>query len=285
VRLAIFSKIGNDVPVPELCALLAEQGYHGVEWRTHPEGHVRPDHVLEDAKAAGAAARRHGLESLCLAGYCKTYEADQVEPQLAAAAEIGCPHVRVWPPAYRGNLPYQELFDGARRDLERIAGMARRHGVRAVLEIHYGNIAPSAGLMYRFVEGLDPRDIGLIYDPDNLTKEGHENWQMVLELIDPYLAYVQFRNSSSVPGPDPSSPAASRRWIRANADLEEGLIDWPAFLRVLRRLNYDGYLSNEDSRPVPLPARLAEDRDIIARLWREAGNGAAAAAPALARAG
>ncbi len=212
MKLAILAKIGNDMPVPELCALLAEQGYHGVEWRTHPEGHVRLDHVLADARATGAAARRHGLESLYLAGYCKTYEADQMEPQLAAAAEIGCPHVHVWPPANCRSLPYQELFAGARRDLERIAGMACRHGVRAVLESHYGTIAPSAGL-------------------------------------------------------------------------EEGLIDWPAFLRVLHWRAYDGYLSNEDSRPVPLPARLAEDRDIVARLWRESGNGAAAAAPALARAG
>ena len=95
---------------------------------------------------------------------------------------------------------------------------------------------------------------------------------MGLELIGPYLAYVQFKNTSWVPGPDPASPVAARRWIRANADLEEGLVDWPAFLRVLHRLGYDGFLSNEDGRPVALPDRLAEDRDVITRLWRAAAG-------------
>jgi sugar phosphate isomerase/epimerase len=280
MKLAIFSKIGNHLPAPELCSLLAVHGYHGLEWQTNPEGHVHPDRLLADARAVDAAGRQHGLESLCLAGYLHTFEADQIETQLAAAAEIGCPHVRIWAPAYRGSVQYQELFEGARRDLERIAGIARRNGVRAVLEIHHGTIVPSAGLAYRLVEGTDPRDVGLIYDPDNFIREGRENWQMGLELIGPYLAYAQFKNASWVPGPDPSSPVASRRWICANADQEEGLVDWPAFLRVLRRRDYDGYLSNEDGRPVPLPARLVEDRDVITRLWRGAGEAAPAAAAA-----
>jgi sugar phosphate isomerase/epimerase len=284
MKLAIYSKIGNHLPASELCALLAEQGYHGLEWQTNQEGNVHPDRVLADARAADAAARQHGLESLCLAGYLRTSDTEQIEPQLAAAAEIGCPHVRIWAPGYRGNVPYQELFEGAPRDLERIAGVARHRGVRAVLEIHHGTIVPSAGLAYRLVEGHDPRDVGLIYDPDNFIREGREHWQMGLELIGPYLAYVQFKNASWVPGPDPSSPVAARRWICANADLEEGLVDWPAFLRVLHRRNYDGYLSNEDGRPVPLPARLGEDRDVITRLWREAGE-PASAAPAAAPVG
>lgn len=269
MKLAIFSKIGNEVPVPRLCALLAEHGYSGVEWRVHPEGHVSQARVLEDVRAADDAARRHGLESICLAGYRKTFELEQIESELAAAAAIGCPHVRIWAPPYRGDVPYQELFDEARRDLERIASMARRHGVRAVLEIHFGTIAPGAGLMHRLVAGLDPRDVGLIYDPDNFNNEGHEHWQLGLELIGPYLAYVQFKNSAWVPGPDPSSPVASKRWTLANADLEEGLVDWPAFLRVLHQLAYDGYLSCEDGRPISLPAKLAEDGAIITRLWRE----------------
>ena len=47
---AIFSKIGNDLPAPELCALLAEQGYHTLEWQTSPEGHVHPDRLLPGAR-------------------------------------------------------------------------------------------------------------------------------------------------------------------------------------------------------------------------------------------
>jgi hypothetical protein len=104
MKLAIFSKIGNDLPAPQLCALLAELGYHDLEWQTNPEGRVHPDRLLPDTRAANAAACQHGLESLFLAGYLCISEADQIEPQLAAAAEIGCPHVRIWAPGYRGTV-------------------------------------------------------------------------------------------------------------------------------------------------------------------------------------
>ncbi len=274
MKLAIFSKIGNDVSVPDLCALLAQHGYHGVEWRLHEEGHVRPSRIIEDARKADAAAREHNLESICLSGYLKTFDVDVMESQLATAAAIGCPNVRIWPPAYRGTVPYPQLFDTPRRELDCIAAMARRHGVRAVFEIHYGNIAPSVGLMSRLLQDHDPREVGVIYDPDNFTKEGQESWQMGLELIWPYLAYVQFKNSAWVPGPDPNSPVAAQRWSRVNADLEEGLVDWTVFFRVLHRLGYDGYLSNEDGRPVPLSQKLVEDHEIVTRLWQAAAKSA-----------
>jgi sugar phosphate isomerase/epimerase len=269
MKLAIFSKIGDEIPLPQLCALLAEHGYSGVEWRVHPEGHVSPARVLDDARAADAAARRHGLESICLAGYRRTFEVEQIEAEIAAAAAIGCPHVRIWAPAYRGDVPYQELFDGARRDLECVVRTAQERGVRAVLEIHFGTIVPSAGLMHRLISGLDPSGVGVIYDPDNFVKDGREHWQLGLELLGPYLAYVQFKNSAWVPGTDPSSSSTSMRWTVAAMDLEEGLVDWPAFLGVLRRLGYDGYLSCEDGRPISLPAKLSKGRETITRLWRE----------------
>ncbi len=61
-----------------------------------------------------------------------------------------------------------------------------------------------------------------------------------------------------------------QRWRREYAPLEQGLVDWPAFIRLLRRRGYDGYLSNEDTRPVPLVERLTSARDSIIRLWNAA---------------
>lgn len=277
MKLAVFSKIGNHLPAAELCATLAEHGYQGVEWQVHPDGHILPDAVDAGAEKVAGEARRHGLESICLAGYLRLGDDDAVGAigrLLAAAAAIGCPNVRIWAPAYRGTTPYEALFSRARRELEAVADVARAHSVRAVVEVHFGTIVPSAGLMLRLLEGLDPHYVGVIYDPDNLTQEGLEHWQLGLELLGPFLAYVQFKNGAWAPAGPPGADG-SQRWRREYVPLEQGLVDWPAFIRLLRRRRYDGYLSNEDTRPLPLAERLTAGRDAIVRLWNAAPAGAA----------
>lgn len=281
MKLAVFSKIANHLSPADLCATLAEHGYRGVEWQVHADGHVPPGNVEAGAKRVADAARSHGIESLSLAGYLRLGDDDVVAPigrQLAAAASIGCPAVRIWAPAFRGSTPYETLLRRARRDLEAVADLARAHGVRAIIEVHFGTIAPSASLTLRLVEGLNPRHVGVIYDPDNLTQEGLEHWQLGLELLGPFLAYVQFKNAVWVPAAAPGTDGW-RHWRRDYVPLEQGLVDWPAFIRVLRHRQYDGYLSNEDTRPVPLTERLASGRDVISRLWDAADP---ATAPATA---
>ncbi len=269
MKLAVFSKIGNHLSAAELCPTLAEHGYQGVEWQVHPDGHILPNDLKAGTQRVAEAARRNGLESLCLAGYLRLGDEGAVTAigkQLEASAAIGCPNVRIWAPAYRGTVPYESLFVQARADVERVAQAATVHGVRALVEVHFGTIVPSASLTRQLIDGLDPQHVGVIYDPDNLTQEGLEHWQLGLELLGPFLAYVQFKNAAWVPREAPDGDGW-RRWRRECVPLEQGLVDWPAFVGLLRRRQYDGYLSNEDTRPLPLTERLTSGRDTILRLW------------------
>ncbi len=293
MKLAVFSKIGNHLPADDLCAVLADHGYQGVEWQVHAEGHISPNDVEAGADRAAAAARRRGIESICLAGYLRLGDdgaVDAIARQVAAAARIGCPAVRIWAPSSRGATPYAALFGRAHADLAAAAEVAGAHGVRLVVEVHFGTIVPSASLTLRLIDGLDPRHVGAIYDPDNLTQEGLEHWRLGLELLGPYLAYVQFKNARWVQVDEPGADGW-RRWRREYVALEQGLVDWPAFLGVLCGRGYDGYLSNEDTRPVPLEERLDAGRTTITRLWAagappaEDGRGAVGLAGSANRAG
>jgi len=275
MKLAVFSKIGNQLPPEDLCATLAQHGYHGVEWQVHPDGHILPEELDAGARRVAEAARSNGLESLCLAGYLRLGDDGAVTAigkQLGAAAAIGCPNVRIWATAYRGTIPYETLFTQARADLKRVTHHAAAHGVRALVEVHFGTIVPSVSLTLRLLEGLDPKHVGVIYDPDNLTQEGLENWQLGLELLEPYLAYVQFKNAVWAPA-EKVAGDGWQRWRREYVPLDQGLVDWPAFVKLLRQMQYDGYLSNEDTRPLPLAERLTTGRDTILRLWNTAPNG------------
>jgi hypothetical protein len=60
-------------------------------------------------------------------------------------------------------------------------------------------ISQSASLTYRLVQHFEPITIGVNYDPANLIIEGREAWLMGLQLLGPYLGYLQPRTSRGCP--------------------------------------------------------------------------------------
>ena len=79
-----------------------------------------------------------------------------------------------------GRPPYLPLRERSRAQYREVAAMARRYGVRALIEIHMGNITPSASAAAAFLEGFDPRDVGVIHDAGNMVYEGYEQYRLGL---------------------------------------------------------------------------------------------------------
>ncbi|WP_324715850.1 sugar phosphate isomerase/epimerase family protein [Carboxydochorda subterranea] len=257
MRYSVCSIIMAEHGPEEAAELAGRYGYDGIEWRVHPGGHFAPVELPAAASRMRRLAEDHGLEIPALAAYVELGALGEGEEQaleelarVAEAAELaGARLFRVWAPAYDGSTPYGTLFDRARRGLEKAEAAARRHGVKAAVEIHLGGITPSAGLARRLVEGFDPAHVGLIHDPANLIYEGFENWRMGLELIGEYLAHVHVKNAAWLRGPD-------GRWRCESAPLAQGQVEWPAVAAELRRAGYDGWLSLEDFSGQPVEDRL-----------------------------
>jgi sugar phosphate isomerase/epimerase len=201
------------------------------------------DDVGSDLARAKEIADRHGLQMPILGTYMKCSEPDVVESAMRAAAAVGCPKLRVGPPGYDGSRPYQDLFDQALRDFTKVADLASKHGVQACIEMHMGNITPSAGLAHRLVSHFDPAQIGVIFDPGNMVVEGFENYQMALELLGPYLSHVHAKNCVWAKTGDRDGVA---QWEWRMAPVKQGQADWTAIVAALRKVGYGGWLSFED---------------------------------------
>ncbi len=271
MRFSVFTASTPEWTPAEAVAILAAQGWDGIEWRvTDQQDAAEPgfwagnratwpltglESHLDDIRAT---TRQAGLEISGIGGYVQSHDRQDVERMLAATAAVGAPRVRITMPQL-GTGHYRELFDAARRDLDWAARRAHEHGVQAVIELHHRTIISSASAAYRMVEGLDPRHVGVIHDSGNLVIEGHEDYLAAFELLGEYLAHVHVKNVAWHPT-DERRADGSVVWREDWATLREGQADLETYFAALARVGYDGWVTLEDfSTALALEQRTADN--------------------------
>ncbi len=269
-KYAVFTVMCPEHDLEQTAALASSLGFDGLEWRVAEKASepitevsywganrstVDIAKIDSDLTRAKEIADRHGLTMPILGTYMKCSELKVVESAMRASAAVGCPKLRVGPPGYDGSRPYQELFDRALRDFEEVTGLAHKYEVQACIEMHMGNITPSAGLAHRLVSHFDPEDIGVIFDPGNMVVEGFENYQMGLELLGPYLSHVHAKNCMWARTGEEQGGA---KWEWRMAGVKQGQADWTAIAAALKKVGYDGWLSFEDFSEGATETKLSE---------------------------
>jgi sugar phosphate isomerase/epimerase len=219
-------------------------GYDGVEWRVHDQCHIAPKEIVTKAKEVHRVSAENHLEICNLATYLHVKEAEHIKRVMEGAQIMGAPACRVGVPAYNRTRNYNEIFSETLTDLGVVEKLAEKYGVKALIEIHFGNIAPSAALAHRLVSNFNPRYVGVIFDPGNMIYEGMENWRLGLELLGPWLAHVHVKNTSW----DIAETLAdgTTKWRPSAATLQGGIVDWGEVVQDLKAVGYTGYLSSED---------------------------------------
>jgi sugar phosphate isomerase/epimerase len=252
----------------ETVAVLAEQGWDGVEWRiTDQDEAAEPgfwagnratwpltgleSHLLDIARLTRGA----GLAYSGIGGYARAGDRLNVERMLAATGFLGADRVRVTMPLVTEGH-YRELFDATRRDLEWIAGRAAHHGVTALVELHHRTIVASASAAIRLLDGLDPAHVGVIHDVGNLVIEGHEDFRAAFQMLGEYLVHVHVKNVVW--------QRTASGWVHDWAPLRDGQADIEAYLRALAEHGYDDWVTVEDfSTAVPLEQRTRDNLEFL----------------------
>ncbi|MCE5260017.1 MAG: sugar phosphate isomerase/epimerase [Chloroflexi bacterium] len=259
MKFSVFTVMMPEYTPQETVRILSELGYDGVEWRVTMPGYdaAKPtnywsnnrctiDIASIDKQAAQIAemTRSAGLQTCALGTYMGIHQLGDIERALRAAAEMGCPRIRVSPPGYNTERGYFRLFGESVAAYVDVQKLARKYSVQACLEIHMGNICSSPSLAYLLLNHFDPRYIGVILDPGNMVYEGYEDWPMGIELLGPYLTHVHLKNSRwVVQGKRETGEAI---WKTEAAATDQGVIDMRRFMDSLRAADYTGYCSFED---------------------------------------
>lgn len=276
MKLGVYTLTAPDYGIEEVAGLMAGIGYEGIEWTVDYQNavwdgesnwHINTDDLEATASAARQAAERHGLACVCVCPRLKCSETERIRTSLEVAQMVGAKALRVQAVGYDGSTHVDKLVERSRAEYAAAIEMAREAGVRIWVELHAGLIVPSASATRRLLEGLDPDWVGAVFDPGNMVREGFENWQMAAELLGPYLQHVHVKNCVVRRDDD-------GKWTHQDSALAGGVVDWPAVMRALKSVGYDGYLHMEDFRggygqkPVGITTRdkLEEDHDFIRSL-------------------
>ena len=252
-RLSVFTAMLPDLTPEEAAGAIATAGYDGVEWRVTTVPEALRDHppsfwgnnrctfepTSADALRAGDLAATHGLAIPNLGSYPPAGDLEAVEAIIRFAEVCGAPQVRVMPFAMSGTT-YTRAFEASRSSLAQIEGVARRSGVRALIEIHHQTIVPSASLARRLVDGLDPEFVGVIHDAGTMAFEGFEDYRIGLEVLGSYLAHVHVKNAKFGP---PDATGTARPWF---SPFDDGVVDFDTLFMALHDAGYDGWVSVED---------------------------------------
>lgn len=283
MKLSVFTVMLPDFSPKATIDVLARTGYDGIEWRVtrndpnrageepsfwgNNHSTLSPDLPLEELRKLKKAQDEAGLVVPNLGCYLACGDLQSTERGMKVARELGAPSIRVGVPGYDRTESYGDLLAKARRYLDGVQELGKQYNIKGLVEIHMGNIAPSASLARRLVEGFDPERIGVIHDAGNMVYEGFENYRMGLEVLGEYLGHVHVKNAvwqRSEAAPQlPRTSLWNARW----APLREGVADLGQLFADLRHIGYDGWLSIEDfSHPHPNEASLRDQAEYLRSL-------------------
>lgn len=187
MKFYLFAKFFQHLSVDELMDRCVELGVDGPTALIREGYWVRPDHVAEDLPVFVKAAQAKGLE----VKYADTpFEPEHIwdyENDVKALSECGVELFRI------GYLFKQKaghprgMYEKMRGYAEQACALAKKYGIKAVIQIHGMMYPHNASTAYPLVQGLDPKHIGIKLDyGNNCSQEGYEIPEYQIPLLGEY---------------------------------------------------------------------------------------------------
>ena len=268
MKLSVTSVILPDLDVRETCALLQRLGFDGVEWRVRytaagargmwgaHKTDLSPDNIGARAAEVRRITEDHGLAIPIIASNVTADDLETIRKLADGAAKLGGVPVRIGAPrGYDRTVPYPTLFEQTVEAFGKALEILRAAGQSAIIEIHGRTIMVSASLAYRIVSNFAPQDIGVIYDVNNMAKDGFETFRIGMELLGGYLKHCHAGGWRPVE--DGRAENGSLKWRYDGCDLADSILDIPQFIEDLKAVGYGGFISIEDFRDMDPEKKLA----------------------------
>lgn len=289
MKFAVFTVSTPTMTPDEIAPKLKEFGYDGIEWRVVDEEPNAPGMgfwhgnkatipftgFVENAPNVRKLAEDNGLEMPALGTYVLASDLDDVETAMKGAVAMGIKRLRVNVARYDGSEAFKPLWEKDREHYKRVAELAGKYGVQALIELHHGSICPSASAARLYLEGFDPAQVGVIHDAGNMVYEGFENYRLGLETLGDYLSHVHVKNARWFP--QKYREDKSVIWMCNAAAVHKGIADIRELFKALKAIGYDDWITVEDfSTERPLQDRLQENLAFLKAVEAEVANPAAA---------
>jgi len=272
--LSIFPKALAHMDARALAALLHDVGLDACNAVIRDGFWVTPAGLASELPRFVRALRDEGITvNFATAGYSAEQLVADPAP-LDIMADNGIVDFRMGCFWLGGAGDLRAQLADARRQMETLAGLCERHGVRAVYQLHHGSLVSSASAAWRLVEGLPAAQVGIELDPGNQSFEGTENWAFAAGLLGEHLAAVGVKDTvlvrDSTRAADPD-----KGWRRGWVPIDEGVTNWREVWACLKRAAFRGpfvFMPFYDSdRPEVLISKLKREVEYLKQIVKSEG--------------
>ena len=235
MRFVYFTKLLQDLDIPELIQFCHQAGVDGVDLAVRPGHPVHPENVVKALPAAAAAFKAQGkVIGLVTAPADMT---DPASPQARAIFEAcsiaGVPAVKI------GYFPYRGHFDielcEARARMASFARLAEQTRVKACYHTHSGGyLGNNAAGLRLLLADLNPHHVGAFLDTGHLAVGGGPI-RMEIDMIRPWFSLLAIK--------DVLWQRREDRWELRVVPVGEGMVRWPEVAAGLKAAGFRGTVS------------------------------------------
>ena len=234
-QVCCFNKPLQHMSYDEQAKLIAEIGFDGIEGTVRKGGHVEPQNVERDLPKQIEALKKHGVEMTLMTSGINNIDEPVNRLVLQTAAKLGVKRFRMKPYKYdyKKSIPDQlEEFRKFYRDLIKFCA---DQNIRPLYQNHSGARYFGASIwdLYILMKDEPKNQVGTCFDIRHAVVEGGLSWPTEFHLMQPFFGMVYCK--------DFDWDKKTRKPI--NVPLGTGIVNYPQFFSMLRKINYDGPIS------------------------------------------
>jgi sugar phosphate isomerase/epimerase len=275
MKWMMFIKHLQTLPLADAGRAIRDLGFEGVDLTVRPNGSVAPEHVRTVLPEAIRSLHDWGL-TVPLATTAITSANDaHARDIFESAAAAGIKEIKLGYVPVKEFGTFQSTLDAFNRELDSLEKLAKSTSVRVNLHLHSGAYLTSlAAAVWYLIKDRDPAAVGAYVDPGHMFVEGgRDGWRLGLDLLHKRIALVAVKDLIWEQVPD--EKLGKDRWVTRIAPLERGAVPWPDVFGVLKKSNFDGWISvhseyqgSHSWKDLDVPGVLDQTRKDLAYLQR-----------------
>jgi len=260
--ICLFSKHLPDLHWKDLGPVVKAIGFEGVDLTVRPGGHVLPERAQADLEPAVQKIREDGVKVPMLTTALLSEDDPAADPILSRAGKLQVPFIK--PGYYKYELKdVKGELEVVRRQLSGLAALAARHQVQIGYHNHAGYVGAPVWDVAGIIEKLDPKWVGYYYDVRHAVVEGGGiGWKVSTQLVAPRLKMIAVKDFYW-------EKVSGKGWQQKNCPLGEGMVDWPAFCRMLAKAGFQGPASVHLEYEIPGATKSERQDNTIAAAKRD----------------
>lgn len=225
----LFSKPLQFMSVPAMAAVLKPMGFNGIDLTIRPDGHVVPEKAVVDLPIALAAIRKAGLEVPMVVTNISSNSALN-ESIIKTLANLGIRQYRMAFFSFDPQLGVEKSLDKFKKQFKELSLLNKKYGVKGAYQNHSGvRLGGSVWDLWYTMKDLDPRWIGIQYDPKHASMEGQQSWIHSFELVKDFVHSINVK--------DMYWEKKKTTWGQVQAPLGEGMTDFSKFFNIVKQYN------------------------------------------------